>query len=574
MPTKHKGLLSIAVAIRLPWDFKSTRSSIFLPPERARPWILRWYWHVRDCQNRSRDDFRERAQALRKLLNRNFLSRFAGSEGYRLESLAQGNHRERDGRYMQSCSIFWPPMNCTVPISLQFNSAAREEMSAHAMVTTDDVEDSVNEFIIEPSSRRQLNHYAVRDCIGHIIAVRRSQLYHPAGAVRRHNIFLPPGEVSVIEGQNRSRFIVVAYLSFFRNPDCVRVRRTFTFNTVFVPVEDDDRPATVSIDEVHSFISSIGVHPTKKERRHGMKLTGDLCSFLFGNAQAVECEGLKELGRKLVRQLPPFHGSGPNRGKRARKRVEQISAILRNQLSASVTCIAALTTVGDGKCGALEELDDRLLSKFYVAELPENWDRSCLEKEFKEGTEWARSYFGYLRNCSAAGCVLTVADGCNEQFPLWSILWQFGWYAHLATALASARQLVQSFHHELDKRPRVFRTFLALTEEFTTDFDESYGLDLKANQFKQQHQRALQIAGLERDRQELDRELRNFSESQDARTMHRLTWGLLALTAIVVVAAVVTLWVGRASWLSPVRVVRSGSGHERGRRPEATGAEK
>lgn len=574
---KYKGLLSITVAIRLPWDFKSPRNSIFLPPRRASPWIPRWISYARDFRNRSRSDFRKRANALRDLLNRNFLVQFSGWEGYRLESLAQGSHREGDARYKQSRSVFWPPNNCTIPMSLQFGTAAHKEASANAMVTTDDVENSVNEFVIEPSSRTQPNHYAVRDCIAHVIAVRRSQLYHPAAAVRRHNVFLPPGELSVIEGQSRSRFIVVAYLSFFRNPDCVRVRRTFTFNTVFVPVRDDDGPAEITMEKARSFMASIGIHPSKKETKDGMKLTGDLPSFLYGGTPEGEFEGLKDLGRKLVKQLPPFCASATNRRRDEGKRDAQISAILRNQLSASVICIAALAVVsGDGVgYGVGKEIDDQMLAEFYISNLHKSWDWSCLEKECRDGAEVASSYFGYLNECSAAGCVLTVADASKERFPQWSILWNFGWYAHLATALASARQLVHSFHHELDKRPRDFRAFLALTEEFTTDFDESYGLDLKANQFKQQHQRALEISGLDRDRQELDRELSKFSESQDARTMHRLTRWILALTAIVVVSAVVTLWFARAGRLTSgvaVSVGRSVSYHEGGSGPELEGA--
>ena len=554
-PMKYKGLLSITVAIRLPWDFESKRSSIFLPPKCAWFWIRQWHWNVRDYRNRSRKDFRKRAEVLRKLLERDFLPQFAGSKEYSLESLTEEKKFEKSGkdRYMETpCDLGLSKY--TVPISLRFNP--KKKKSIHMVVITDDVDHPVNEFIINPKEKQpQSNPYAVRNFIGHIIGIRRSQLYHPAAAIRRHNIFLPPGELSV-KINKQKRFIVVAYLSFFRNPDCVRVRRTFTFNTVFVPVESDDKPATISIDEVRSFMESLGKHPADNDV-DGMELTGDLCTFLYGqNGKKVKCTGLRGLGRELVRQLPPFYGSEQSCGndvtKRKRKRNEQISGILRNQLSASVTGIAVLATVDKDVDGGAYEAwsngEEKMLSGFYMAGLPGNRNRSCLEKEFNEdGTERARSYFGYLKNYSAAGCVLSVSDGHKEEFPKWSVLWNFGWYAHLVTALASAKQLIQGFHHELDKRPRGFRTFLALSEEFTTDFDEGYGLDLKVNQYKQQHQRVLAIARLGGDRRELDRELSKFSESQGARNMHWMTRWLLILTVVLAVVAIGTFLIGRAS---------------------------
>ena len=323
------------------------------------------------------------------------------------------------------------------------------------------------------------------------------------------------------------RFIVVAYLSYFRNPDCVR-GRTFTFNSLFIPVKGvNDQPAEITLEEARRFLTSIREHPSKQAG--GIIAKGDLTQFLFGENE-ITFNGLKQLGKELVKQLPPFCDSKEDPRKECKKgtrrRNEQISSILHNQLSASATCTAMLVTTGKGYA-ARGKISDDMLSKFYISMPPENWVSSCLERKCNDnGTERSRSYFGYLNGCSAAGCVLAVADGRNEKFPQHSILWHFGWYAHLATALASALQLVQGFHHELDKRPKDSGMFLALTEEFTTDFDESYGLDLRANQYKQQHQKALRIAGLKRDRLELNRELSKFSESQNTRITHRLTWGL------------------------------------------------
>ena len=253
----YRVVLHCAVSLRVPWDVKLPKQSLF-PIRPTKNWLKTSYEKVvynHKCgmvnpQNEIEEDFEKRAHEFKKRIEKHLADR--NSE---VKSLLKNCKHESDNRYSYfDCPYIKNNIPTKLPPELKFSKYQSPKFDVR--IITDCIDEPVNEFIVEEKdcNVKKINtSQEIQKVLAYLMALRRSVIFSNSVAIRRHHVFLPLAELTwKKDGGCYKKLYMVPYLTFYRNPDHFTVRRTFTYGVFYVP----DVAKPLAIDDCLKLLQS------------------------------------------------------------------------------------------------------------------------------------------------------------------------------------------------------------------------------------------------------------------------------------------------------------------------------
>ena len=160
-----------------------------------------------------------------------------------------------------------------------------------------DREKPINDLLLDLDDRPSSEIHRIRNSLAQLMAARRSRISLPSVALRRHQVFLPPGLLSGrigSPGDTSDHYVVVPYLTLSRDADAPYFRRTFSLSCFLVPVSlDQKKPAAIEASKLSAITN--GFDTAAHSRFHLQEdyvLEGDLAEFIGLERSAIDLRGL------------------------------------------------------------------------------------------------------------------------------------------------------------------------------------------------------------------------------------------------------------------------------------------
>jgi hypothetical protein len=431
------------------------------------------------------------------------------------------------------------------PSSLEFSDDhGARELEEYLIVGGDAGAAYYNDFIVLPDGSTRIGSGAREDYKAAfdlllLCAYRRAALFKPEFSARLYYVCLPPARLQSHREQEHT-YLGVPILSLYRKPRGLTLRKLLAVNLILVPVDKSYvRPRTFGNEELQFMLRReyVGLqYPDGVE----LELDGELRTYL--GPQCSACVSVHNLLESILLGAIDRLVLEPKDRSDTLRRVFSSSRHSRIASAYLVTPTATESEITAWNKGAISPIEATLRTIVTLGgAVSAEWQRSLDIRKLRLNDDYGfDSHLAIFFNPETS-CVSLLMSEEAERFPASSVKWALPWGVIGCTGLASLREMVSSFHHEIERNAGLESLF-QVTSEFVEDFDEFYDLDLVMYNYKGWYQRLKVLDGSERDYAKLKEKMTALNEQLSMKAQVWLAVLNLILAVVAVLAAVFAIF--------------------------------
>lgn len=399
-----------------------------------------------------------------------------------------------------------------------------------------------------------------------ILGYRRSELFSPDLYLRLFSVALPPGRLRSSRDE-KSSFLIFPLLHLVRRTNGTGFRRLFSVSLILIPrtftKTTEPRPRPLLSQEIDSIRRELTSLTSPGSLMGSIILDGPLSEFLGSKTQM----SLGELADSVLYEV---HNSlfGSSEGSNARSLHGSPANLTRSRVESCVTDanVEVDWPMRDDSAFPWEDWlagkeDPNLEKKLFellrygdsVSTSPHSTARGLRLRALSTNDEFGLDTDVLQLFDPQTSLRLMIQHQKYEGSTTTAVVWSsFGWYLFTNVTLASLKEVIRSYHAEMETQTGL-ASMLEVSREFLDTIDEFYDLDIRQHVLKLNYEKARHISGLDQDYRSLRESVSVLESEMAVDSTFKLNKLIFAFTIVNVSIVLYELVASRTSL--PVSIV-------------------